>query len=129
MITQNEIAALKAQGILAQQQKGYFSIRVLSRAGNFTSAEFQTLAEIAAKHGLEAASLQAFVGGIMQRMIFDGALKNTTLRHSSVLGFQLFQDGIVVDKASGRSPHLMIEGDTETLAVILGAALAMSGGS
>ena len=30
------------------------------------------LAEIAAKHGLEAASLQAFVGGIMQRMIFDG---------------------------------------------------------
>ena len=51
MITQNEIAALKAQGILAQQQEGYFSIRILSRAGNFTAAEFQTLAEIAAKYG------------------------------------------------------------------------------
>ena len=30
------------------------------------------LAEIAAKHGLEAASLQAFVDSVMQRMIFDG---------------------------------------------------------
>ena len=32
----------------------------------------QQLAEIAAKHGLETATLQAFVEGIMQRMIFDG---------------------------------------------------------
>lgn len=30
------------------------------------------LAEIAAKHGLESVELQAFVDGIMQRMIFDG---------------------------------------------------------
>lgn len=30
------------------------------------------LAEIAAKHGLEADSLQAFVDSVMQRMIFDG---------------------------------------------------------
>ncbi|MBU4439562.1 MAG: 4Fe-4S binding protein [Firmicutes bacterium] len=51
VITQNEIAALKAQGILAQQQEGYFSIRVLSRAGNFTSTEIQTLAVIAEKYG------------------------------------------------------------------------------
>lgn len=51
MITQKEIATLKAQGILAQQQDGFFSIRVLSRAGNFTSKELQTLAEIAEKYG------------------------------------------------------------------------------
>lgn len=51
MITQKEIAALKAQGILAQQQDGYFSIRILSRTGNFTSKEIQTLAEIAEKYG------------------------------------------------------------------------------
>lgn len=51
MITQKEIAELKAQGILAQQQDGYFSIRILSRAGNFTSKELQTLAEIAEKYG------------------------------------------------------------------------------
>jgi len=30
------------------------------------------LAEIATKHGLEAAALQAFVDSILQRMIFDG---------------------------------------------------------
>lgn len=30
------------------------------------------LAEIAAKHGLESAALQAFVDGILRRMIFDG---------------------------------------------------------
>lgn len=51
MITKNEIAELKAQGILAQQQEGYFSIRVLSRAGNLTSAELKTLAEIAETYG------------------------------------------------------------------------------
>ncbi len=32
----------------------------------------QQLAEIAGKHGLETSALQAFVEGIMQRMIFDG---------------------------------------------------------
>ncbi|MGV8905304.1 MAG: 4Fe-4S binding protein [Acetobacterium sp.] len=51
MITQKQIAALKGQGILAQKQAGYFSIRILSRAGNFTSKEIQALAEIAEKYG------------------------------------------------------------------------------
>jgi len=32
----------------------------------------QQLAEIAAQHGLETSALQAFVDGILQRMIFDG---------------------------------------------------------
>ena len=32
----------------------------------------QQLAEIAATYGLESAALQAFVDGILQRMIFDG---------------------------------------------------------
>lgn len=51
MITQKEIATLKTQGILAQKQEGYFSIRILSRAGNFTSKELQTLSGIAEKYG------------------------------------------------------------------------------
>ena len=51
MITQNEMAALKSQGIIAQQQEGYFSFRVLSRAGNLTSGELLTLADIAEKYG------------------------------------------------------------------------------
>jgi type I restriction enzyme R subunit len=32
----------------------------------------EELADLAQRHGLEAAALQAFVGGILQRMIFDG---------------------------------------------------------
>jgi len=32
----------------------------------------QALAEVAARHGLETAALQAFVDGILRRMIFDG---------------------------------------------------------
>ncbi|MGL4606789.1 MAG: 4Fe-4S binding protein [Eubacteriaceae bacterium] len=50
-MTQTEIASLKAQGILAQQQEGFFSIRILSRAGNFTSEELISLANIAKKYG------------------------------------------------------------------------------
>ena len=34
--------------------------------------EAAQLADIASKHGLTAAALQAFVDGILQRMIFDG---------------------------------------------------------
>lgn len=37
-----------------------------------TEKTAQELADIAAKHGLEATSVQGFVGSIMQRMIFDG---------------------------------------------------------
>lgn len=51
MITQKQIAALKAQGILSQKQEGYFSIRIMSRAGNFTSNEIKALADIAEKYG------------------------------------------------------------------------------
>lgn len=51
MIKQKEIAELKGLGILAQKQEGYFSIRILSRAGNFTSAQLRDLADIAEKYG------------------------------------------------------------------------------
>jgi type I restriction enzyme, R subunit len=37
-----------------------------------TEKSTRELAELATKHGLEAGALQAFVDGIMQRMIFDG---------------------------------------------------------
>jgi type I restriction enzyme R subunit len=37
-----------------------------------TEKSTRELAELAAKHGLEAEALQTFVDGIMQRMIFDG---------------------------------------------------------
>ncbi|MEG0074831.1 MAG: 4Fe-4S binding protein [Eubacterium sp.] len=51
MISQKEIATLKGQGILAQKQEGYFSFRILSRSGNFTSTQLRDLADIADKYG------------------------------------------------------------------------------
>lgn len=51
MISKEEITRLKSEGILAQKQEGYFSIRVLSRAGNFTSEQIFDLARLAEKYG------------------------------------------------------------------------------
>jgi len=61
-----------------------------------------------------------------KRVIFDGAAKNTSLRLSNVLAFQVFADGLVLEKGSGRSPHLLIAGDVEVGATILGRILAQS---
>ena len=60
------IGTLKAGEGLSEQaiRQGY---------ENFKNEQFaRRLAEVAEKHGLEIASLQGFVDGIMQRMIFDG---------------------------------------------------------
>ena len=46
----------------------------------------QQLAEIAGKHGLETATLQTFVDGIMQRMIFDGEHLTNLLPRSGSTG-------------------------------------------
>ena len=43
------------------------------------------LAEIANKNGLETASLQNFVDGILQRMIFDGEALN--INHIQQIGY------------------------------------------
>ena len=51
MISKDEIARLKGEGILAQKQEGYFSIRILSRAGNFTSEELCNLARLSQNYG------------------------------------------------------------------------------
>lgn len=51
MISKQEIANLKSEGILAQKQEGYFSIRILSRAGNFTAEQLKELARLSQKYG------------------------------------------------------------------------------
>jgi hypothetical protein len=85
-----------------------------------------------APHRMTREELTRIDSGILyvtsKRIIFDGSLKNNSLRYSSILSFQVFSDGIAVDKASGRSPYFLFQGDPEPLAVILGAALSMSGG-
>ena len=46
-----DLNVLKAKGIIAQKQEGYFAIRFLSRAGYFSADEMRSLADIAHKYG------------------------------------------------------------------------------
>lgn len=60
-----------------------------------------------------------------KRVIFDGSKKNSTVRLSSLLSFTPFSDGVVLEKASGKSPHLAVQNvDMEIFHVTLGAVLA-----
>ena len=61
-----------------------------------------------------------------KRVIFDGSLKNTAFRLSSVLSFSPYSDGVALEKSSGRSPHLILDGDIEQFHAVLGAVLARS---
>jgi hypothetical protein len=56
-----------------------------------------------------------------KRILLTGAHKGYHLRYSSVLGIEVFSDAIRVEKASGRSPVLVLP-DPEVPAAILGAA-------
>jgi hypothetical protein len=59
-----------------------------------------------------------------KRVIFRGTSRNYALNLSSLLAYEVFQDGIKLEKASGRSPVLQFDGDVERAAVIFGALLA-----
>jgi len=61
-----------------------------------------------------------------KRVIFDGGKKNTSIRLSALLSFTPFADGVVLEKSSGRSPHLLLNGDVEVFLSVLGVALASS---
>ena len=59
-----------------------------------------------------------------KRVIFKSDKRNTTLRLSSLIAFRPYSDGLVLEKATGRSPHLIIKGDVERAAAILAGVLA-----
>ena len=60
-----------------------------------------------------------------KRVIFDGAKKNTAIRHSALIGMQAFSDALALEKATGRSPYLFIKDtDMERAAVILSTLIA-----
>lgn len=50
-LTVKEKASLKAKGIIAQKQEGYFTIRFLSKVGYFKSDEIIELANLSKKYG------------------------------------------------------------------------------
>ena len=58
-----------------------------------------------------------------KRVYFDGAQKNTTLAWKTITEVQLFQGGIILEKNTGKSPHLMIHDGAEAAAAIIARQL------
>lgn len=59
-----------------------------------------------------------------KRVIFQGAKRNLALRLSSLIGAGAFSDGLMLEKATGRSPHFVVHGDSELAVVVLTSLLA-----
>jgi hypothetical protein len=61
-----------------------------------------------------------------KRVIFDGGKKNTAIRHSAIIGITPYANGVGIEKATGKSPVLVLHGDAEIAATILCEAIARS---
>jgi hypothetical protein len=61
-----------------------------------------------------------------KRIIFRGHKGNKVLPYSGILGFEVYSDGLKIEKASGKPPYLIFEGDMELAATILSSRLAHS---
>ena len=62
-----------------------------------------------------------------KRVIFNGTRRNSTIRLSNLISFQVFSDGLALEKGTGRSPHFALAGDAELAATILSTLLAQPG--
>jgi hypothetical protein len=61
-----------------------------------------------------------------KRLFFDGSLKNTSIPLTKITHFTLFDDGLRVEKASGRDQYFVGDGDLEVLAAVLENVLGTS---
>lgn len=59
-----------------------------------------------------------------KRVLFDGQLKNTSIRLSALIGIEVYENALVLEKATGRSPHLELHDDVEYASVIVSTLLA-----
>jgi hypothetical protein len=59
-----------------------------------------------------------------QRVLFEGAKETIAFRLRDISSYQVYADGIVLERRAGLGPCFLLEGDVELIAVILGAALA-----
>ena len=59
-----------------------------------------------------------------RRLVFIGQKTRETIRFAELLGLEVFADAIVLEKTSGRKPHLFLEGDVEVIASILSEVMA-----
>lgn len=81
--------------------------------------------------GESFASLSEIDRGVLyitsKRIFFDGALKNTSLRYSTIAQIKVFDGGIEIEKQTGKSPVLHIEHEAERAAAIAQRALVEQG--
>jgi hypothetical protein len=59
-----------------------------------------------------------------RRLVFIGQKTRETIRFNELLGIEVFADAIVLEKTSGRRPHLFLEGDVEVIAAVLTEVMA-----
>ena len=59
-----------------------------------------------------------------KRIVFDGVNRNASVPLKSLIGFELWADAIKLEKSTGRSPVVGIEGDLEKAAVVITALAA-----
>ena len=60
-----------------------------------------------------------------KRVIFEGSKKNATISLSSLLTFTPYSDGVALERASGKTVHLVLSNvDLEVFQTILGAVLS-----
>jgi hypothetical protein len=46
-----------------------------------------------------------------KRVMFDGQQKNTSLKYSSITKLRAYSDALLLEKATGKSPYLMVDAD------------------
>ena len=61
-----------------------------------------------------------------RRLIFVGQKMRDMIRFGALPGVEVFADAIVLEKPSGRRPHLFLEGDVEVIAAIVCEVMAHS---
>ncbi len=61
-----------------------------------------------------------------RRLMFVGQKTRETIRFNELLGIEVFADAIVLEKTSGRRPHLFLEGDVEVIAAVMSEVIAHS---
>ena len=59
-----------------------------------------------------------------RRLVFIGQKTKETLRYDALLGVEVYADAIVLERSSGRRPHLFLEGDVEVIAAVVTGVMA-----
>jgi tellurite resistance protein len=59
-----------------------------------------------------------------KRLLFTGALKNTSIKLDRILDFTRYSDGVKIDKDAGKNPVLIFNDDIDLFCAILARAIA-----